>query len=815
MSKRAENAKDDLYLFRSGKLSFKPRAPAIPCPHPALIVRACLAVFVSLARTVVRCGAWKVLTMMIMMGLAIGPGASATQAPPVTAQLTLNEFTRDMTVFDSGLALGQDGASVPLSGTGTSGQVVQARGVSTDDAGASSTAWVDIATIDAGGNWSGTLIAPRNPSWYLPEVRIKAQPTVTARGANRFGAGLIISFWEQSNWDRIFNASFSNTPPDPLLDENAVQIFTRSGATPSVTYLSDATPLSAAAVAFANTFLEALPGLKLAVIAHTQSGTGWRQLVNDNDNTRLWSDDLALHKFALAEGQDVGIVTSSWIASELQTAGDYAEIVAAIVTGKRLDGSAAGTGPSATFTTKGKGLSFPLHHNFTELYDFAHTRFALIGPHGRGTTVSQTGYSDSSDDNYEALVASWIALGSNPNFSMFLPHSFGMSDIDRGYPHAGDNVYDPAGTQWTDTSHASSYTKDGLERLARLGANAILKSAGLVSWPVPAFDRSYWAPDGSYVDLWMDGHDITTERLRRGLPAIPATFAHRAEVMGMTIGGEPAQNAVIVANAGGSGFSGVRVSPNSGVFTYASSVEDGFGALPGWQQWPDDYLDDYYLNRPVADVGQSGLAALPLKTRTTFRSTLAAPAQFTVGGNGPYFLDQAGIGTIATLTLEAKMTITGGSAQRLFGLSSNALKVEYLPGSGVLRCTFSDGSGTTLLGNQTSSAIPDPSTTERTIRIAIDLSNPADGSFRAFVDGAEVLTRTGLASSGTFPSARNLSFLATNSGGSQSEGTVTHLKAWKSAMPDGSAPTGAPYKQISGTAATVNADAWKKGADAG
>lgn len=85
--------------------------------------------------------------------------------------------------------------------------------MSTDDGGATTPPWQDIATA-SGGTWAGTLAgAPRSSKWYRAEVRVKGSSAPAAQMANCFGAGLVIMFFGASNTDKDTNQKGAATPP--------------------------------------------------------------------------------------------------------------------------------------------------------------------------------------------------------------------------------------------------------------------------------------------------------------------------------------------------------------------------------------------------------------------------------------------------------------------------------------------------------------------------------------------------------------------------------------------------------------------------
>ena len=87
------------------------------------------------------------------------------------------------------------------------------------------------------------------------------------------------------------------------------------------------------------------------------------------------------------------------------------------------------------------------------------------------------------------------------------------------------------------------------------------------------------------------------------------------------------------------------------------------------------------------------------------------------------------------------------------------------------------------------------------------------GTVRAWVDGVQVIDAT--VTIGTqFMTNRNAVMLDKGGTANQFKGRVERLALWYAATTDGAEPVAAPYKEITGNAATVNADPWKLGVDA-
>ena len=133
--------------------------------------------------------------------LILSAGFASTRHIPLPGgggnTLTFTDFSRDRIVFDTNNMDSLGVARIPVSGTATSGDIIQGRVVSLDDGGKTTTAWADIVTA-AGGTWFGTLPAPRNTSWIRPEFRLKHNTAITATTTKKVAAGHTIEVWGQS-----------------------------------------------------------------------------------------------------------------------------------------------------------------------------------------------------------------------------------------------------------------------------------------------------------------------------------------------------------------------------------------------------------------------------------------------------------------------------------------------------------------------------------------------------------------------------------------------------------------------------------------
>ncbi|MEO0831502.1 MAG: hypothetical protein AAFY03_13720, partial [Pseudomonadota bacterium] len=142
--------------------------------------------------------------------------------PGVGAGLTIDDFSRDRSIFDSGLAQGLNKADIPLSGRASPGDVIEVRVITED--GEEVVPWHILATAGAKGDWAGDVRSERHRSWLRPEVRVRARPNAVVRTSARFGVGHVFAIFGQSNDARQVNPRFSLIEPEQIVDEEAVQL---------------------------------------------------------------------------------------------------------------------------------------------------------------------------------------------------------------------------------------------------------------------------------------------------------------------------------------------------------------------------------------------------------------------------------------------------------------------------------------------------------------------------------------------------------------------------------------------------------------
>jgi len=645
-------------------------------------------------------------------------------------------------------------------------------------------AWTDIDTI-ASGVYAGSITVPRKRFWMTAEVRIKTDTAVTDSTSNTFGAGTLIDLYDQSVWAHAFDASFSGTTPAPVRDADAVQVYLVNRTTHAASRISitDTTFNSAATVAYANVLMAHFPGEKFGIGTHLLSGTSPIEMINDSILTRLWSDEVLLHDLTTGNGiTQVGIVfNTGWIA--YNSAPDNDDQVLPIFLGKTV----AGVSKILDDTISGSFGTYTLSHMLPEIYDFTYTMFGYSGPDGREMSSTQVGWNDSLDIAYHGLVDSWAAtMADTAHFPEAYPLMLSNIGGVRGYA---------SGATWTDQGHPSAVDDDGLVQLAKTGAENQLRTMGATNWPLTGFTNADYVA-GSHADFWIDGFNITTERNRRG--------GASSYVRGWTKNGAafPLTTQVqLVANAGGSGYDGVRIT--DATIDYTTAFEYGQGRRPGCQDVPADFFASYWLDLPVVNTGQRGTVTMPVAMRSAqaLGNNIAPPANFTVAG-ATYWRDTVNIGTSPVVT-SMRFEITGAfdlGASTVIAMDAQTsnFQVQILS-NGQIRLYVSS----TLVSNGILSVVD---LVSNTITVVIEKSG-ADLLWTLTTNsGSHNGTKTGA----SFVTTVKFSLLAKNDGTSKCSGTFTSMKIWKNDLTG----AGAAYHTVAGSAATVNGDAWFLGSPA-
>lgn len=552
------------------------------------------------------------LALILALVLAL-PGAmllpALRAAAGTTPALSLSEFARDRTVFDSGAAFGRNAARVPLSGRAPPGTVIQARAVPaadpptgpvTDPAPAGATPWQEIATADAAGTWSGRLDGlARAPGWWQVEIRAAGDPGSALRMQARFAAGHAIDIWGQSEWHRAVLPAFASLRSvEPVHDPEALQV--TYVAAPGDGYgkagmrqhamITDATPVSSHMTALSNALAVLRPGEKFHIVFHTASGTSKADMADDSVTAprfgRRFDDDLALHRFAYPEGEGPGLAMESWYNADSSHPDDFVPLTLRAVAGINPDGSPHVAGRN--------GVD---HHLFPELYDPDRTVWTILGPHrfdlpafARKIPVMRAGIAALFDPANPADVLDRTPVRFHRGLEPLTYLNGNADGSDLSHPNTGE----AAG--------------DGMHRLMRLTAAGAVEALGLAAFPVPAFDRAVPDPGGRFVDVSSTAGPVTTTRaLDGGLDRLPQG---QPQVWGFRHNGRRVSRADLVDGK-------VRVYPE-GADRFAPGdgldfASDGVGAdtpdqVSRIQVWRDHPV--------VAIAGVPGLEGIPLRALT-------------------------------------------------------------------------------------------------------------------------------------------------------------------------------------------------------
>jgi len=518
------------------------------------------------------------------------------------SQISLNEFSRDRAIFDAGLAVGMNGADVPLSGTATPGAVIQGRAVSIDDGGATTTSWADIATTNGSGNWSGVIVAPTSASWYQAQVRIKNNTGVTALMNNRFGSGLIVTFHEQSNLQQQLATSYNHAPlnisvPDP----EAVQMielvnrggpsFSDQNATPGpFRQINDSNFYTTSMSHMAAQICEAAPGLKVLLVMDAKAGRAQNLTLNDNDNRRMWQSVVALYDKVRQDGAEIGLMVNSH--KNGMSYAKWAQYSCRSITGYKLDGTPCPKVGGRWHFDAGSDSNYG-DHIWADLVPGILT--------GRTAVIMQDdGYGFPSDHpQNHSFYKQAMDLANNTN----LPHNPFLASLWHNNVRMG-LLNNPS----NDFGHFTEDNYYGKPNSARQRIFLALETIGVVNIPEPKFDIITWTPN--YVQLECSAGPVTTIAKQTGLPALNSSIDPEfSEAIGFRFnlsGSQPHTVRIVNKNTGQPATSGVvRVYPNSGTFNGSSKLYFRALTAAGSFDTNEYFLNQAHLHKPVMMTGPS------------------------------------------------------------------------------------------------------------------------------------------------------------------------------------------------------------------
>lgn len=637
-----------------------------------------------------------VLTMMIHLGISLATLSARRaqgQAGDTTTNesVTLSEFSRDRAVFDSGAARGEDAVAIPLtvnSVDAPDGNAIEVRFVDADT-GVEIHPWRTLSGTLSGGTLTATYFQPtgaRSTSWLRPQARVVGSSVIT-EATNTCGIGHVWHMWGQSNWAQLWGfytsdiaglfAPSATHPGDVQMLEYASVRNAINGSNPvpgpvpvdAANLHDNGGSITPAVLDFANALQAVRPGEKFMLGAFFNGGQGFGSALGDASPWQ-WAHNVATHDKMTENGEQVGVVwCMGWTAANW--GGNVADKTTRAFLGKEVDGA------QHDYTQGGVTRGFAANTTYGDdqggLYDWSVTKFGYAGPHGRGsrdrvspstvTSISDIADYDLDDSGlYRSIIANLERIGQdNVNFPEVLPYVGTTSGGERGNGLTGSN---------NDLAHHRANTREGRQRLARIGAHNMMQTLGWMDSPLPRFDSRYDEPGGAWSDHWIDGNNtLTTLRREQGTVAGEhvdpilslqdqgATLApeldHRTEVMGWAINRKFAQRAEIYAVTQADVDTGhpasvgqvvCRVWPRSDQpngFTWADEIIYGVDMLPGYLASTDngsETAEDLsqqagqraFLNWAVVDMGQPSdvIEWLPVQHQLgtyTQPTTLAVP----------------------------------------------------------------------------------------------------------------------------------------------------------------------------------------------
>ncbi|WP_222626188.1 hypothetical protein, partial [Meridianimarinicoccus zhengii] len=607
-------------------------------------------------------------------GVASPASNAVTVLTGASATLAEIDSPEDVAVFDYGHALGLETADIPLELDSTDaddGAVIECRWVQYHGKGTANPDtptgeagdWTALGDPVSGGAASGALtITGKDVRTYrLIECRVQGSAAPASTMARKIALGHVHYDLGQSNLTKKFAADSPVTlTPDTITYPDYVQFWEPDRSDPATTGPSLVTlvnnepgnePMPGLA-RDVEVFHAAHPGEYLVLAMGAVPGVNPFEWIDPADTSRVWEHDMRMLSDLTDYGTKIGtVINSSWSSFFPQNA----ESMMPVLTGRNFDGS-----PAVLGSTLPNGET--LHHSLSEVIDFDYTRVVVIVSTGRGPRTTDFPRDSltailNSPTGAESIAAGWeTILLDKATFPEILgepynPETFAL----RGYPDGGG---------WsTDMIHFSNTEPSGFPRLAEVMASIKLRALGSISYDTPRITHSNWTE--THIDLWNPDLDFTTERNRKG-----GTSAY---IGGFTLDGVPLRTEVqLLPDAGGSGRTGIRITPAGGV-NGAETLEYGRGGSPDLLVYPDDLLNTYVDDLPVAVVAGSLVPSLPLAVRPEITSNLEGTPQFTLDGSQGSFVDPDEIGTVNGFTLAGEFRRNSGGG----GTISTTLGAVY------------------------------------------------------------------------------------------------------------------------------------------
>ncbi|MEO0830256.1 MAG: hypothetical protein AAFY03_07320, partial [Pseudomonadota bacterium] len=430
--------------------------------------------------------------------------------------------------------------------------------------------------------------------------------------------------------------------------------------------VTNASPVTAAMAARANTLSAERPGEKWMVVFHAVSGTSMQAMLNDSHNDRHFSNDAAIAEVVRADGAKLGWISTEWTTTEADVRQTYADWWSAAFLGETLEAKPIAVPGREPVT--GRRIDHTVREIYPELENY--TKVVTLGTSWVGVPNGKRRSTYSVNPRGRAQGPGFYP--ERERLARMRPETFAFATrqlgIRLGVPRQPDLS---ANGVWEDISHFSGDSDDGLTEWARAETVLALIGLGLTPYSQPTLDRVTWTQD--YVELGSSAGPITTKRKLRGLPPLQAglpginrgePYPWWTDVLGFEIDDTPAARAEIVDGEGRPAKAGmIRIYPNRGRFSGSTVLhfhkDQSFGVLKG----PDDRNAQVYLNQPMVDVGQGALKGLSLNTwglDLNASNDLGGGAVFSTKSDKSSWVSAATTGEV--FVFEAKIRGAGASA---------------------------------------------------------------------------------------------------------------------------------------------------------
>lgn len=687
---------------------------------------------------------------------------SASEPPPSANEtVTVAAAVRDTIIYDTGAARGENAASIPLSGTTTAPDGANIRAEIVDAVtGVVVHASAKIAEA-SGGAWSGAYEGvERTSSWLKARVWVAGNAAEAAETTDRFGAGHVIVLWGQSEIQNITVDFYDGANPADTVTADEMVSFHWHDRNPDATGSAGITHhlmtvsdgYNTRLPAMANALIAARPGEKFAVILQTDSGTGFADLVTENPNGRVWSDDETLHNEATGGG-DVGAAGWSWYAAPRTYGNQYASIWHQMTFGVEIDGTPVAAGETYPYDIGGR---FEAEHLISELYDYTKTKMVMLEPH-RFETGGSTIFPLRDSVRGMMTASSYAADGTI---------LYGHPVLSYRNANVGDSAHPQAGQGSIDFGV-------GL-------VNSVIRAMGLTDWAYPVIDNCYWEPAGAYVELWSSAGDITTRDTSR----VTGVVIDGAYVDGTIVNGRIRVNSADVG---------------SGDAFLSSTALDFVPLSTGLEGEAEGAFETEWVHYPLVDLSVPGMVGVPLATSpdaAVLASSIAGSAVWTIAGGDERLhvaekLGDAGgaSGLIASNTVPLTIHIRAALAQA--GGNDTVLFIENSPAVQLLYTTAPQIRfyGTSYTNVYSPGVMQD----------FVIILDPANGRRALYVDGVEIHNVSG--SVWTWSGSYQMRLLGNDSAGSADGvvGDIESVTIWTEAATDGdTSGLTQVYKSLSG-----------------